>query len=110
MNALAAKLNYNPDHAAPPGQLIQEYLETLDISARELARRCGRSGKLVAEIVSGKAPVEPETALKKANRKFRARFKFIEQQLKAAGRTLDDASLDEMDELWNRSKSASTAR
>lgn len=63
MNALAAKLTYNPDHAAPPGQLIQEYLETLDISARELARRCGRSGKLVAEIVSGKAPVEPETAL-----------------------------------------------
>jgi tetrapyrrole methylase family protein/MazG family protein/ATP diphosphatase len=54
--------------------------------------------------------VEPETALKKTNRKFRARFKFIEQQLKAAGRTLDDASLDEMDELWNRSKSASTAR
>jgi tetrapyrrole methylase family protein/MazG family protein len=53
--------------------------------------------------------VEPETALKKTNRKFRERFKFIEQQLKAAGRTLDDASLDEMDELWNESKSASTA-
>jgi len=53
--------------------------------------------------------VEPETALKKTNRKFRERFKFIEQQLKAADRTLEDASLDEMDELWNESKSASTA-
>ena len=52
--------------------------------------------------------VEPETALKKTNRKFRERFKFIEQQLKAADRTLEDASLDEMDELWNESKSAST--
>lgn len=63
MNAPTSKLNYTPDYAAPPGKLIQEYLEALDISARELARRCGRSGKLVAEIVSGKAPVEPGTAL-----------------------------------------------
>lgn len=57
------RYEYAPDHAAPPGELIQEYLETLGISARELARRCGRSGKLMAEIVAGRAPVEPETAL-----------------------------------------------
>jgi MazG family protein len=53
--------------------------------------------------------VEPETALKKTNRKFRKRFKFIEEQLTTEGRTLDDASLDEMDDLWNRSKSVFTA-
>ena len=56
-------LDYTPDHATPPGHLVQEYLEHLNISARELARRCGRSGKLIAEIVSGKAPLEPATAL-----------------------------------------------
>jgi plasmid maintenance system antidote protein VapI len=33
------------------------------MSARELARRCGRSAKLVVEILSGKAPIEPETAM-----------------------------------------------
>lgn len=54
---------YQPDHAAAPGALIQDYLDELDISGRELARRCGRSPKLIAEIISGKAPVEPETAL-----------------------------------------------
>jgi addiction module HigA family antidote len=54
---------YAPDHAAPPGDLVQEYLEHLGISARELGRRCGRSGKLMAEIVNGKAPLEPATAL-----------------------------------------------
>lgn len=54
---------YAPNHATPPGDLIQEYLELYGISARELARRCGRSGKLMAEITAGKAPVEPETAL-----------------------------------------------
>lgn len=57
------RFGYTPDHASPPGDLIQEYLETLGISARELARRCGRSGKLIAEITAGKAPIEPETAL-----------------------------------------------
>lgn len=54
---------YTPDYACPPGDLIQEYLASLDISARELARRCGRSGKLMAEIASGRAPIEPATAL-----------------------------------------------
>ncbi|RAZ92862.1 addiction module antidote protein, HigA family [Mesorhizobium hawassense] len=54
---------FQPDHSTPPGDLIQEYLDELGISARELARRCGRSGKLISEIIAGKAPVEPETAL-----------------------------------------------
>lgn len=50
--------------------------------------------------------VEPETALKKTNRKFRQRFKFIEDETKNRGKTLTDASLAEMDALWNKSKSA----
>lgn len=33
------------------------------ISSAELARRCGRSAKLISEIVAGRAPVEPKTAL-----------------------------------------------
>jgi MazG family protein len=53
--------------------------------------------------------IEPETALKKTNRKFRKRFKFIEDQLKTVGRSVNDASIEEMDELWNRSKSANAA-
>jgi HTH-type transcriptional regulator / antitoxin HigA len=54
---------YQPDHAASPGDLIQDHLANLEISGRELARRCGRSPKLIAEILAGKAPIEPETAL-----------------------------------------------
>ncbi len=48
--------------------------------------------------------VEPETALKKTNRKFRDRFKFIEEQLKLEGKTLEDSNLEEMDALWNKAK------
>ena len=50
--------------------------------------------------------IEPETALKTTNRKFRKRFRYIEDGLKAAGKTIDDSDLEEMDQLWNQAKSA----
>lgn len=48
--------------------------------------------------------VDAETALKRTNRKFRARFKFIEQSLKKNGKNLEESSLEEMDALWNKAK------
>lgn len=48
--------------------------------------------------------VEPEAALKLTNRKFRRRFRHIEQGLKARGRELGTATLDEMEELWQEAK------
>jgi len=48
--------------------------------------------------------VEPETALKKTNRKFRQRFKFIEENLKMRGKNLEESNLKEMDALWNEAK------
>lgn len=51
-----------------------------------------------------KFDVEPETALKKTNRKFRQRFGFIETELKNRGRSLEESNLKEMDALWNEAK------
>jgi MazG family protein len=50
--------------------------------------------------------VEPEAALKLTNRKFRRRFRHIERGLEAQGRTLDAATLDEMEALWLEAKSS----
>lgn len=58
-----ADLSYRPSRGIHPGKLLEEFLETRHMSARELARRCGRSAKLIVEIIGGKAPIEPETAL-----------------------------------------------
>lgn len=60
-----AKLTYKwtPDYATPPGWLLEEYLEDRGYSQAEFARRCGRSPKLISEIIAGKAPIELETAL-----------------------------------------------
>jgi MazG family protein len=48
--------------------------------------------------------VEPEAALKLTNRKFRRRFRHIEEGLRTRGRTLDQTTLDEMEELWQEAK------
>ena len=54
---------YRPDYAVPPGWVLAERLSVQGISRAEFARRCDRSAKLISEIISGKAPIEPKTAL-----------------------------------------------
>lgn len=46
--------------------------------------------------------IDPESALERVNRKFKKRFEYIEQ---AAGERLQEMSLEEMDALWEESKS-----
>jgi MazG family protein len=48
--------------------------------------------------------VDPESALRKTNRKFRRRFEYLEDKLREQGRKPSDASLDEMELLWQQSK------
>jgi len=48
--------------------------------------------------------IPAEDALRKSNNKFINRFKMIEMELKKRGKTLEEASLDEMDEIWNAEK------
>ena len=47
---------------------------------------------------------DPEIALRGANAKFERRFGYIERTLEQQGRSLDGASLNEMDALWNEAK------
>ncbi|WP_336331770.1 nucleoside triphosphate pyrophosphohydrolase [Pseudomonas putida] len=47
---------------------------------------------------------DPENALRRANRKFERRFRFIEQALRDTGRPIEDCSLDELDALWGEAK------
>jgi ATP diphosphatase len=49
--------------------------------------------------------VDPDQALRGTNAKFERRFGYIERALAAQGRSLESASLAEMDALWNEAKS-----
>src|SRR5713226_5519343 len=52
-----------PDIAIPPGELLEETLESLGMSQAELARRAGRPVQAINEIVRGTKEITPETAL-----------------------------------------------
>ena len=54
---------YRPDYAIPPGWVLEERLAVQGLSQAKFAQRCGRSPKLISEIIAAKAPLEPETAL-----------------------------------------------
>lgn len=48
--------------------------------------------------------LDPESALRKTNRKFRKRFRWMEDRLREKGRSLADVPLEEMESLWQQSK------
>jgi uncharacterized protein YabN with tetrapyrrole methylase and pyrophosphatase domain len=52
--------------------------------------------------------VHAEEALQRTIRKFTRRFQEIERRMHAAGRTLDECSLEEMDAAWNDIKAGET--
>jgi uncharacterized protein YabN with tetrapyrrole methylase and pyrophosphatase domain len=54
--------------------------------------------------------LDPESALKKTNRKFKRRFQWMEEQLHATGRGPQQASLEELEELWQNSKQQEKVR
>lgn len=48
--------------------------------------------------------LDSEASLSGTNEKFRSRFHYVENALDAAGRSLQEASLDEMEALWQQAK------
>jgi nucleoside triphosphate diphosphatase len=48
--------------------------------------------------------VDPESALRKSNRKFKRRFQWMEERLHESGRTADETSMEELESLWRRAK------
>lgn len=45
-----------------------------------------------------------EDAIRGANQKFNSRFRYIEQSLMKEGKSINDSTLEEMDQLWNKAK------
>ncbi|HEY91187.1 MAG TPA: HigA family addiction module antidote protein [Dehalococcoidia bacterium] len=54
---------YEPDYAIAPGEILEDTLQSRGMQKIDLAERCGLSAKQMSLIVSGKAPITPETAI-----------------------------------------------
>src|SRR5690606_33325123 len=52
-----------PDYVSPPGETLEDALDERGMTQAELAERTGLSRKTVNEIIQGKAPITPDTAL-----------------------------------------------
>jgi MazG family protein len=48
--------------------------------------------------------LDPESALKKTNRKFKKRFQWLESELRVQGRKVEETGLDDLEALWQKSK------
>lgn len=60
---MATTLAYQPDYISPPGETLEDVLDDRGMTQAELAERTGLARKTVNEIIKGKAPISPDTAL-----------------------------------------------
>lgn len=98
-----------PDVASVLEKLDEEVAELKEAVAspspvhQEIA---GEVGDLlfVAVNVARLLGIDPESALKASNRKFRRRFRYIEDRLREQGRQPADSDHIEMDGLWDEAK------
>jgi len=105
----AARVGFDWPDAAQVIDKIREEIGELETEINDDApqdRLEDELGDLLFAVVNlaRKVKVEPGSALRQTNLKFEARFRFIERMLAAKGRTTEDASLREMEALWQRAK------
>jgi MazG family protein len=70
-------------------QRAEEEMGDLLFSIANLARKLG---------------IEPESALRKANEKFSTRFEALERRFEDTGRSVHEATLEQMEEVWRQIK------
>ncbi|HUU29464.1 MAG TPA: HigA family addiction module antitoxin [archaeon] len=59
----AIQSQFQPDYVSPPGDTLQEVIDTLGMTQKELALRTGITKKTINQIVKGLAGISPETAV-----------------------------------------------
>jgi tetrapyrrole methylase family protein/MazG family protein len=95
-----------PDLQGVLDKLAEELQEVRQASAGE--ERAAEIGDLLFAVANLARwyQVEPESALREANARFRKRFAFVEQAARAQGRVVSDLTLDEVEAFWQQSKQA----
>jgi len=90
-------------------KMEEEVAELRGALTEGAARTDEEMGDLLFSIanLARKLGIEPESALRKANEKFSARFEALERAFEASGRSIHEATLDEMEAEWQAVKSTS---
>jgi len=101
----AARLGFDWDSHRGPMRKVAEELRELK-AALKTGRIREECGDLLFACVNlaRHLGTDPEDALRRANRKFIRRFRRVERELAKRGKKPQDATLREMDRIWNRIK------
>ncbi|MGO7586181.1 nucleoside triphosphate pyrophosphohydrolase [Rhizobium ruizarguesonis] len=109
----AAKVGFDWSAPEPILDKIEEEIGELRVALREgdQAKVSDELGDLIFAVVNiGRhVKADPEQAVRGTNTKFRRRFSHIEQVLEAEGETLQDATLERMEEIWQAAKAIERA-
>lgn len=102
----AAAVGFDWDEAAPVFGKVDEELGELRASATDPEQATDELGDVLFAVVNlaRHLRIDPEIALARANDKFAARFRVVEQLAKTRGVALRDLSLSELDALWDEAK------
>ncbi|HEY6331727.1 MAG TPA: nucleoside triphosphate pyrophosphohydrolase [Blastocatellia bacterium] len=110
MTTKASRVGFDwPDATAVLEKLDEEITELKEaVTAPEQKHReiSGEIGDFLFVVVNVARllGIDPESALKSTNRKFRRRFRYIEDRLRERGKKPADSNLAEMDALWDEGK------
>ncbi|UCI24080.1 nucleoside triphosphate pyrophosphohydrolase [Mesorhizobium sp. B2-8-5] len=106
----AARVGFDWSEAAPILDKIEEEIGELReaLATGDAAPIKDEFGDMLFAVVNfGRhLKLDSEAALSGTNDKFRSRFHYVEQALEASGGSLEKATLDEMEALWQQAKSA----
>ncbi|MDP1750565.1 MAG: nucleoside triphosphate pyrophosphohydrolase [Reyranella sp.] len=106
----AARVGFDWKETAPVIDKIEEELGELRIEIKagtvDQARLTDELGDVLFAVanLARHCKVDPEAALRATNDKFERRFGYIERRLADQGRKPADATLDEMEALWQEAK------
>ncbi|HSB29468.1 MAG TPA: nucleoside triphosphate pyrophosphohydrolase, partial [Pyrinomonadaceae bacterium] len=89
---------------------INQHAEAKDEATHTLVREELGDLLFAATNIARHLHVEPEAALKLTNRKFRQRFRYIEETLRTQNRTFQDVSIDELESIWQEAKVMTATR
>lgn len=101
----AARVGFDwPDPRGVVDKINEECHELL--SAEDLSSRADELGDLLFAVVNlaRHFEIDAESALRETNTRFRNRFAHIEQSARLKGKTVNDLSLDEMENYWQEAK------
>jgi ATP diphosphatase len=113
----AARVGFDWDD---PKDILDKIVEEVDEMRTEMAAPDGGARERIADELGDvlfaltnlarRLDIDPEGALRGTNAKFDRRFRHVEAMLAEDGRRPEDASLDDMEALWQRAKTFEPGR